>query len=317
MSNPFKSVPIRSYEITPKDVYFSRRDFIKTAGVIAGSVALAACAPQAVEFTDAPSGASGVLKTDELGNPANSFSEITNYNNYYEFSTNKEAVANLAKNFNPSPWTLEVSGMVGKPRTFGMEDLLSLFPQEERIYRLRCVEAWSMVIPWNGFPLASLLKQVEPTSDAKYVRFETVYRPEEMKGQSSPFYPWPYQEGLRIDEAMNDLTLLATGLYGEMMPSQNGAPIRLVVPWKYGFKSIKSIVKIELTDKMPDTLWASVAPNEYGFYANVNPDVNHPRWSQASERRIGELSRRPSLMFNGYGEQVASLYAGMDLNLNY
>jgi methionine sulfoxide reductase catalytic subunit len=317
MSNPFKSVPIRSYEITPKDVYFSRRDFIKTAGVIAGSVALAACAPQAVEFTDAPSGASGVLKTDELGNPANSFSEITNYNNYYEFSTNKEAVANLAKNFNPAPWTLEVSGMVGKPRTFGMEDLLSLFPQEERIYRLRCVEAWSMVIPWNGFPLASLLKQVEPTSDAKYVRFETVYRPEEMKGQSSPFYPWPYQEGLRIDEAMNDLTLLATGLYGEMMPSQNGAPIRLVVPWKYGFKSIKSIVKIELTDKMPDTLWASVAPNEYGFYANVNPDVNHPRWSQASERRIGELSRRPSLMFNGYGEQVASLYAGMDLNLNY
>jgi methionine sulfoxide reductase catalytic subunit len=317
MSNPFKSVPIRSYEITPKDVYFSRRDFIKTAGVIAGSVALAACAPQAVEFTDAPSGASGVLKTDELGNPANSFSEITNYNNYYEFSTNKEAVANLAKNFNPSPWTLEVSGMVGKPRTFGMEDLLSLFPQEERIYRLRCVEAWSMVIPWNGFPLASLLKQVEPTSDAKYVRFETVYRPEEMKGQSSPFYPWPYQEGLRIDEAMNDLTLLATGLYGEMMPSQNGAPIRLVVPWKYGFKSIKSIVKIELTDKMPETLWASVAPNEYGFYANVNPDVNHPRWSQASERRIGELSRRPSLMFNGYGEQVASLYAGMDLNLNY
>jgi methionine sulfoxide reductase catalytic subunit len=317
MSNPFKSVPIRSYEITPKDVYFSRRDFIKTAGVIAGSVALAACAPQAVEFTDEPSGASGVLKTDELGDPANSFSEITNYNNYYEFSTNKEAVASLAKNFNPSPWTLEVSGMVGKPRTFGMEDLLSLFPQEERIYRLRCVEAWSMVIPWNGFPLASLLKQVEPTSDAKYVRFETIYRPEEMKGQSSPFYPWPYQEGLRIDEAMNDLTLLATGLYGEMMPSQNGAPIRLVVPWKYGFKSIKSIVKIELTDKMPDTLWASVAPNEYGFYANVNPDVNHPRWSQASERRIGELSRRPSLMFNGYGEQVASLYAGMDLSLNY
>jgi methionine sulfoxide reductase catalytic subunit len=316
-NNPFKSVPVRSYEITPKDVYFSRRDFIKAAGVIAGSVALAACAPSAVELANAPTVVPGSVKTDELGNPANTFSEITNYNNYYEFSTNKEAVANLVKNFNPSPWTLEVSGMVGKPRTFGMEDLLSLFPQEERIYRLRCVEAWSMVIPWNGFPLASLLKQVEPTSDAKYVRFETLYRPEEMQGQGSPFYPWPYQEGLRLDEAMNDLTLLATGLYGEMMPSQNGAPIRLVVPWKYGFKSIKSIVKIELTDKMPDTLWSSVAPNEYGFYANVNPQVDHPRWSQASERRIGELSRRETLMFNGYGEQVASLYDGMDLNLNY
>ncbi|MBM4426040.1 MAG: protein-methionine-sulfoxide reductase catalytic subunit MsrP [Chloroflexi bacterium] len=317
MSNPYKSVPIRSYEITPKDVYFSRRDFIKTAGVIAGSVALAACAPQAVEFTDEPASTSGVLKTDELGDPANSLKDITNYNNYYEFTTDKESVASLSKKFTTSPWTIEVSGMVSKPRTFGIEDLLSLFPQEERIYRLRCVEAWSMVIPWNGFPLASLLKQVEPTSDAKYVRFETVYRPEEMKGQSSPFYPWPYQEGLRLDEAMNDLTLLATGIYGETIMPQNGAPIRLVVPWKYGFKSIKSIVKIELTDKMPDTLWASVAPNEYGFYANVNPDVNHPRWSQASERRIGELSRRPSLMFNGYGEQVASLYAGMDLSLNY
>jgi sulfoxide reductase catalytic subunit YedY len=317
MSNPFKSVPVRSYEITPKDVYFSRRDFIKTAGVIAGSVALAACAPQAAEFTDEPASASGVLKTDELGDPANSLKDITNYNNYYEFTTDKESVASLSKKFTTSPWTIEVSGMVGKPRTFGIEDLLSLFPQEERIYRLRCVEAWSMVIPWNGFPLASLLKQVEPTSDAKYVRFETVYRPEEMKGQSSPFYPWPYQEGLRLDEAMNDLTLLATGLYGETIMPQNGAPIRLVVPWKYGFKSIKSIVKIELTDKVPDTLWSSVAPNEYGFYANVNPDVNHPRWSQASERRIGELSRRPSLMFNGYGEQVASLYAGIFLSLNY
>jgi methionine sulfoxide reductase catalytic subunit len=212
---------------------------------------------------------------------------------------------------------VEVTGMVAKPKTFGIEDLLAMFPQEERIYRLRCVEAWSMVIPWNGFPLASLLKAVEPTSDAQYVRFETVYRPEEMKGQGSAFYPWPYQEGLRIDEAMNDLTLLATGLYGEMMPSQNGAPIRLVTPWKYGFKSIKSIVKIELTDQRPNTLWNTVASNEYGFYANVNPNVDHPRWSQASERRIGELSRRETLMFNGYGEQVADLYADMDLSLHY
>ncbi|MDP1544442.1 MAG: protein-methionine-sulfoxide reductase catalytic subunit MsrP [Anaerolineales bacterium] len=317
MNNPFKSVPIRSYEITPKDVYFSRRDFIKAAGVVAGSVALAACTPNAAELTDAPEGVPGVLKTDELGDPANSLKDITNYNNYYEFSANKEAVAPLSKGFTTTPWTVEVSGMVAKPRTFGIEDLLSLFPQEERIYRLRCVEAWSMVIPWNGFTLASLLKLVEPTSDAKYVRFETVYRPEEMKGQGSPFYPWPYQEGLRLDEAMHDLTILSTGIYGETILPQNGAPIRLVVPWKYGFKSIKSIVKIELTDKMPDTLWAAVAPSEYGFYANVNPQVNHPRWSQASERRIGELSRRETLMFNGYGEQVASLYDGMDLSLHY
>lgn len=317
MSNPFKSVPVRSSEITPKHVYLSRRDFIKAAGVVAGSMALAACAPEAVEVTDAPIVDAGPAKTDELGNPVNSYKEITNYNNYYEFSTNKEAVAPLAKNFNPAPWTVEVGGLVNKPKTFGVEDLLSLFPQEERIYRLRCVEAWSMVIPWMGFPLASLLKMVEPTSDAKYVRFETVYRPEEMKGQGSPFYPWPYQEGLRIDEAMNDLAILATGLYGEMMPNQNGAPIRLVVPWKYGFKSIKSIVKIELTDKRPETLWNTVATNEYGFYANVNPEVDHPRWSQASERRIGEFSRRPTLMFNGYGEQVANLYEGMDLSLNY
>ena len=191
------------------------------------------------------------------------------------------------------------------------------FTQEERIYRLRCVEAWSMVIPWTGFPLASLLKEVEPTSDAKFVRFETVYRPEEMPGQKSPFYPWPYQEGLRLDEAMHDLTILATGLYGMPMPSPNGAPIRLVVPWKYGFKSIKSIVKIELVAEQPTTLWSAVGPNEYGFYSNVNPEHPHPRWPQSSERRIGELSRRPTLMFNGYAEQVASLYKGMDLIENY
>lgn len=316
MSHRFKSTPVRSSEITPKETYLARRDFIKAAGVIAGSAALAACLPAQAEETTAPK-FDGPAKVDELGNMANTYEEITNYNNYYEFSTNKEAVAPLAKNFNPSPWTVEVTGMVAKPKTFGFEDLLSLFPQEERIYRLRCVEAWSMVIPWNGFPLASLLKAVEPTKEAKYVRFETVYRPEEMKGQSSAFYPWPYQEGLRLDEAMNDLTLLATGLYGETMPVQNGAPIRLVVPWKYGFKSIKSIVKIEVMEDMPENLWRTIAPNEYGFYANVNPNVDHPRWSQASERRIGELSRRETLMFNGYGEQVADLYAGMDLSENY
>lgn len=316
MSNPFKSVPVKSYEITPKETYFSRRDFIKAAGVIAGSAALAACAPNSSGDAEVQVPVNSDY-VDELGNAANTFEEITSYNNYYEFSTNKEAVKPLAENFNPSPWTVEVYGMVNKPRTFGIEDLLKLFPQEDRIYRLRCVEAWSMVIPWQGFPIASLLDLVEPTSNAKYLRFETVYRPEEMKGQGGAFYPWPYNEGLRIDEAMNDLAILATGLYGEPMPNQNGAPIRLVVPWKYGFKSIKSIVKIELTDERPNTLWSTVAPNEYGFYANVNPNVNHPRWSQASERRIGELSRRETLMFNGYGEQVADLYKDLDLQYNF
>ena len=318
MSSPFKSVPVRSSEITPKETYLSRRDFIKAAGVVAGSMALAACAPDLAETPpESIAVNAGPAKTDELGDAANTFEEITNYNNYYEFSTNKEAVASLAKGFTTTPWTVEVGGLVNKPKTFGFEDLLSMFPQEERIYRLRCVEAWSMVIPWNGFTLASLLKMVEPTSTAKYVRFETVYRPEEMKGQGSPFYPWPYQEGLRLDEAMNDLTLLATGMYGETMLAQNGAPIRLVVPWKYGFKSIKSIVKIELVEEKPNTLWNTVATDEYGFYANVNPAVDHPRWSQASERRIGEISRRATLPFNGYGEQVASLYDGMDLSLQF
>ena len=318
MNNPYKSVPVRSSEITPKEAYLSRRDFIKAAGIVAGSMALAACAPEVADTTpESLAVDTGAILMDELNDPANTLEEITNYNNYYEFSTNKEAVARLSEDFTTTPWTVEVGGLVNKPKTFGVEDLLSMFPQEERIYRLRCVEAWSMVIPWNGFPLASLLKMVEPTSDAKYVRFETVYRPEEMKGQGSPFYPWPYQEGLRLDEAMNDLTLLATGIYGETILPQNGAPIRLVVPWKYGFKSIKSIVKIELVAEEPSTLWSNIASNEYGFYANVNPDVDHPRWSQASERRIGELNRRATLPFNGYGEQVAHLYDGMDLSVNY
>lgn len=317
MTNPLKSAPVLSSEITPKHLYLSRRDFIKATGLVAGSALLAACAPS-VEATTAPAAAPTLTgKTDELDNPVNSFEDITNYNNYYEFSTNKEAVASLSKDFKSTPWTVEVAGLVKNPKTYGIEDLLSKFTQEERIYRLRCVEAWSMVIPWTGFPLASLLKEVEPTSDAKFVRFETVYRREEMPGQGSPFYPWPYQEGLRLDEAMNDLAILATGLYGEPMPNQNGAPIRLVVPWKYGFKSIKAIVKIELTDKKPETLWNTVAPEEYGFYSNVNPAVDHPRWSQASERRIGEFSRRPTLPFNGYAEQVAYLYEGMDLSIYY
>ena len=319
MSNPYQSVPVKSSEITPYSQYLSRRDFMRAAGVLAGSALLAACAPTPTESAVPPLGSTPVPsgKMDELGDPANSFEDITNYNNYYEFTTDKEGVAGLAERFNPKPWTVEVTGLVNKPKTFGIEDLLKNFTQEERIYRLRCVEAWSMVIPWTGFTLAGLLKEVEPTSDAKYVRFESVLRPEEMPGQKSPFYPWPYQEGLRLDEAMNDLTILATGLYGMDMPNQNGAPIRLVVPWKYGFKSIKSIVKIELVEEQPSTLWSMVGPNEYGFYSNVNPEHPHPRWSQANERRIGEFSRRPTLMFNGYAEQVADLYKGMDLNVNY
>jgi methionine sulfoxide reductase catalytic subunit len=316
MDNLYKSVPVKSSEITPYSLYLSRRDFIKAAGLATGTALLAACAPNATstvppEVEDLPE------KKDELGDPANTYEQITNYNNFYEFTTDKQGVAPMSEEFNPSPWSVEVYGLVSKPKTYGIEDLLSKFTQEERIYRLRCVEAWSMVIPWNGFPLSSLLKEVEPTSDAKFVRFETVYRPEEMPGQNSPFYPWPYQEGLRLDEAMHDLTILATGLYGLPMPNPNGAPVRLVVPWKYGFKSIKSIVKIELVADQPETLWNTVGPNEYGFYSNVNPDRPHPRWSQATERRIGELQRRPTLMFNGYAEQVASLYNGMDLGQNY
>jgi len=316
MDNQLKSVPVKSSEITPYSLYLSRRDFIKAAGLVSGSALLAACAPTA-KATVPPEAQNLPKKTDELGDPATSYEDITNYNNYYEFTTDKQGVAPLAQKLTTSPWSVQVYGLVSNPKTYGIEDLLKKFTQEERIYRLRCVEAWSMVIPWNGFPLSSILKEVQPTSDAKYVRFETVNRPEEMPGMSSPFYPWPYQEGLRIDEAMNNLTILATGLYGLPMPKQDGAPIRLVVPWKYGFKSIKSIVKIELVKDEPSTLWNTVGPDEYGFYSNVNPNRPHPRWSQATERRIGELQRRPTLMFNGYGEQVAHLYDGMDLLSNY
>lgn len=321
MTNKIKSIPVLSSEITPKSQYLSRRDFLKAAGIVTGTALLAACAPKVSEQAEGPDADAGdpsaSSNTDELGEALNSFDEITNYNNFYEFSTDKQAVAKLSKDFTTEPWTVEVSGLVDNPKTFGVEDLLQMFPQEERIYRLRCVEAWSMVIPWNGFPLASLLKEVEPTLDAKYLRFESAANRDEMPGLKSPFYTWPYQEGLRLDEAMNDLTLLATGLYGEMMPNQNGAPIRLVVPWKYGFKSIKSIVKIELVDYQPETLWSAAAPNEYGFFSNVNPEISHPRWSQTTERRIGELKRRPTLMFNGYAEQVAHLYEGMDLAVYY
>ena len=226
-------------------------------------------------------------------------------------------MAPLAKGFVTAPWTITVGGLVNNPKTYAVEDLLKKFTQQERIYRLRCVEAWSMVIPWQGFPLAQLLKEVDPTSAAKYVRFEAIYAPDRLPGQKEGYYTWPYVEGLRLDEAMNDLTLMVTGLYGQPLLPQDGAPIRMVVPWKYGFKGIKAITKIDLVDVQPDSLWMNAAPDEYGFYANVNPAVPHPRWSQATERRIGEISRRATLPFNGYSDEVSALYQGMDLRANY
>lgn len=319
MSSIFKSSSIASSEITPKQVYLSRREFIKAAGVIAGSIALAACMPGDSQEKPTPTAIDIPVgdRKDELGDPANTYRDITNYNNYYEFTTAKDGVASKAANFKTSPWDVEVFGLVNQPKKYGVEDLVKKFQPEERIYRLRCVEAWSMVIPWVGFPLWKILDEVAPTSEAKYVRFETVYKPDEMPGLKSPGYPWPYQEGLRIDEARNDLTLMATGLYGGELPPQNGGGIRLVVPWKYGFKSIKAVVKIELVADQPATLWNTLAPQEYGFYANVNPHVHHPRWAQGLERRIGETERRETLLFNGYGDQVAALYEGMDLKVNF
>jgi sulfoxide reductase catalytic subunit YedY len=310
-----KKNPILSSEITPKNVYLNRREFMRSAGLIAGSLALAACG---VSSNSSVINEIGKTETSVIPdeNP-NSLEEIINYNNYYEFTTDKERVAVLAKNFKTSPWEVEISGLVNKPGVYNVDELIKKFQPEERIYRLRCVEAWSMVIPWMGFSLSKLLTEIEPTSSAKFVRFETLYNPDEMPGQKQSFYPWPYQEGLRLDEAMNELTLLATGLYGNELPPQSGGGIRLVVPWKYGFKSIKAIVKIELTDYQPETLWNTIAPNEYGFYANVNPQVDHPRWSQRTERRIGEFNRRDTLLFNGYADQVAYFYEGMDLKENY
>jgi sulfoxide reductase catalytic subunit YedY len=303
-------------EITPMHLYLSRREFMRSAAVAAGGLALAACAP--AQPTALPgAGNESADDVDEMGNSINTFYETTHYNNFYEFTTNPSGVADLAKDFKTSPWQIEVGGLVDAPKTYSYEDLISHFQPEERIYRLRCVEGWSLVIPWVGFPLHKLLAEAQPTAEAKYVRFESVLRPEEMPGQRQDLFPWPYQEGLRLDEAAHDLTLLATGMYGGALPPQNGGGVRLVVPWKYGFKSIKSVVKIELVGDQPATLWNTIAANEYGFYSNVNPNVDHPRWSQATERRIGETSRRETLLFNGYADQVASLYEGMDLKEYY
>ncbi|MEW9615584.1 protein-methionine-sulfoxide reductase catalytic subunit MsrP [Shinella sp. S4-D37] len=305
---------IPASQITPERCFLGRRSFLAAA---AGGALLASGAPA---FAEALKASKSPYVVDEAVTPEK---DVTSYNNFYEFGLGKgDPLANSEK-FKPTPWTVKVDGLVGKPKEFGLEELLAL-PLEERVYRMRCVEAWSMVIPWIGFPLASLLDKVEPLGDAKYVAFETIVRPEEMPGQSGYFQslPWPYVEGLRLDEARHPLAILAVGVYGKTLPNQNGAPIRLVVPWKYGFKGIKSIVRITLTDKQPPSTWNLAAPNEYGFYANVNPEVDHPRWSQASENRIGEggffgANRRPTLPFNGYAEEVAGLYSGMDLRANY
>ena len=294
-------------DVTPKHLWLNRR------AVMAGAGAALLAGPAMAKLTYSPSR----FSTTEA---PNSLEDITTYNNFYEFGTGKEDPARNAGALTTDPWSITIDGMVENPGTYDLADILKDQPLEERIYRFRCVEAWSMVVPWIGFELAGLLNRVGVQPSAKYVAFETLVRPEEMVGQQSPILEWPYREGLRLDEAMHPLTILATGLYGEEMPKQNGAPIRLVVPWKYGFKSIKSIVRITLTDQQPQTTWNMLQPSEYGFYSNVNPNVDHPRWSQASERRIGAglfAGRQDTLMFNGYEEGVASLYAGMDLAVNY
>lgn len=314
---------IKSSEITDENVYLNRRNFIR-AGILAGTTLATTGVyrfinpppPKEVvtaEIQNISKLDDSAYKTDEK---PNTFQEITNYNNFYEFSTSKTAVAREAENFITRPWTITFGGLAKNPQTFGIEDLLK-FPQEERIYRFRCVEGWSMVIPWVGFPLKTLLDKVEPLSNAKFVAFETLYDAKQMQSKFLAGIDLPYVEGLRIDEALHPLTILATGLYGKQLPNQNGAPLRLVVPWKYGFKSIKSIVKITLTEFVPPTTWNIANPNEYGFYSNVNPNVRHPRWSQATENRIGEFRRRETLMFNGYADEVAGLYSGMDLKKNF
>ena len=324
-----KPADIKSSEITDEKAYLNRRLFMRGA-ILAGSVAATGLVyrklnPPAAVVEERPR-ISGLVTppSDEamrngfkINEAQTSFEDITNYNNFYEFSTEKRSVASEARGFITRPWTVEVGGLVNRPKTFDLDDLLKLAPQEERIYRHRCVEGWSMVIPWVGFPLAALLRQVEPLSSASYVAFQTLLDPKRMPNQRTGVLDWPYVEGLRLDEAMNPLAILATGLYGGTMPPQDGAPIRMVVPWKYGFKSIKSIVKITLVREQPPTTWNIQAPNEYGFYSNVNPGVDHPRWSQRTEHRIGEFRSRDTLLFNGYADQVGYLYEGMDLRANF
>jgi methionine sulfoxide reductase catalytic subunit len=313
----------KSSEITPRALYLDRRSFI-AGSLVTGAAALAllprdarAAAPAKGQPLTAQK--NGAMSLTETQTP---FKDATTYNNFYEFGTDKEDPSQHAHTLRTRPWSVKVEGLCAKPRTFDIEELLKLAPLEERVYGLRCVEAWSMVIPWIGYSLSALLKKVEPTSQAKFVEFATLHDPEQMPGQKKGLFgwsglDWPYVEGLRLDEAMHPLTMLTVGMYGQVLPNQNGAPVRVVIPWKYGFKSAKSLVRIRLVTEQPKTAWEKAAPSEYGFYSNVNPAVDHPRWSQATERRIGEFRRRKTLPFNGYGDQVASLYAGMDLKKYY
>ncbi len=308
---PSLKIPkIAASEITPPQVYADRRRFLRQSALAGLGLMLDGGAARALPAQGTLKGAPGPYATQE---PKTPLEAITHYNNFYEFGVGKEDPASYAGTLKTRPWSVTVAGQCERPGVYDLDHLVDPHPLQERIYRLRCVEAWSMVIPWLGVPLADVLKPFKPTSRAKYVAFTTLYRPAEMPGQKRAVLSWPYREGLRIDEAMHPLTLLAVGLYGQTLPNQNGAPLRLVVPWKYGFKSIKSIVRIDFVEQQPPTAWNLAAPEEYGFYSNVNPKVDHPRWTQAKERRIGELFRRNTLMFNGYTEQVASLYQGMDL----
>lgn len=304
-------------EITPEKLYFSRRKFLKLAAVFGVATALAACGITTTGTeTPLPIGTDTPTPTP-LPDTLTPYDTITHYNNFYEFSYDKGTVADLAAKMVTTPWRVEIGGLVDHPQSLSVDELMQTYLAEKRIYRLRCVEGWSVVIPWNGFPLHRLLNDVGIDPGAKYIKFTTLDDPKVFPQMDDPLFPWPYTEGLRLDEAMNDLTLLATGLYDKPLPPQDGAPIRLVVPWKYGFKSIKSIVKIEAVVDQPATFWNTTAPNEYGFYSNVNPDVPHPRWTQYSERRLGEVKRRPTLLFNGYADQVAYMYEGMDLKVNF
>jgi len=305
-----------SNDITDAKHYLTRREWMLGAAALTLLPGESAAAtPQGEPLKAARNDA------QSLREPATKFESATTYNNFYEFGVNKPDPARLAHTLKPRPWTVRVDGLVHKPKTYDIDDLLRLFPLEERVYALRCVEGWSMIIPWIGFPLASLLKRAEPTGQAKYAEFTTLLDPSQFPGQRSSLFgfslDWPYTEGLRLDEALHPLTLLTVGMYGQVLPNQNGAPVRVVVPWKYGFKSAKSIVRIRLTSEQPATAWNKAAPQEYGFYSNVNPAVDHPRWSQATERRIGEFRRRPTLPFNGYADQVAPLYASLDLKKYY
>ncbi|MHB1085849.1 MAG: protein-methionine-sulfoxide reductase catalytic subunit MsrP [Thiobacillus sp.] len=300
---------ILSSEITPPEVYRERRRFMQGMGVLAAGTMLG-FTPDVQAGVKLAGIRASAYKLSEDQTP---YKSVTTYNNFYEFGTGKEDPADNAGHFRTRPWTVSVEGEVGHPAEYDIDSLLKLAPLEERVYRMRCVEGWSMVIPWVGFPLREIIRRAAPTGNARYVEFVTLEDPKQMPGQRSRVLDWPYVEGLRLDEAMNPLTLMAVGLYGEVLPNQNGAPIRLVVPWKYGFKSAKSITKIRFVEKQPLTAWMKATPAEYGFYSNVNPQVDHPRWSQAKERRIGEFFKRDTLMFNGYGEQVARMYRGMDL----